>query len=167
MLVSCSKEDSTSTGTKETSVEGFPVSNNKRNRKFCYWFVVWCRFQKYGCRIGMWKDLNHQLNPSPISFLFECKNIQTRRNYCCQRAIASPGKPVIPIGYCKHWEDANRTKYNSADQIAVWAFFVDGESASNNENGVILGTAYRNTSFVIYEETIQGLSGGPLNLVQV
>jgi hypothetical protein len=44
-------------------------------------------------------------------------------------------------------EDANRTKYNSADQIAVWAFFVDGESASNNENGVILGTAYRKYLF--------------------
>jgi hypothetical protein len=114
----------------------------------------------------MWKDLNHQLNPSPISFFFECKNIQTRRNYCCQRAIASPGKARYTNPDIVRYEDANRTKYNSADQIAVWAFFVDGESASN-ENGVILGTAYRNTSFVIYEETIQGLSGGPLNLVQV
>ncbi len=55
-------------------------------------------------------------------------------------------------------EEFNRTKYNTEHQIAVWAFFADGESASNSGSGVILGTAYRNTSFVIYEETIHDLS---------
>ena len=55
-------------------------------------------------------------------------------------------------------EEFNRTKYNTENQIAVWAFFADGESASNSGSGVILGTAYRNTSFVIYEETIHDLS---------
>ncbi|GFZ76657.1 hypothetical protein GCM10011531_02400 [Aquaticitalea lipolytica] len=59
-------------------------------------------------------------------------------------------------------EDANRTKFNTANRIAVWAFFADGESASNSNSGVVLGTAYRNTSFVIYEETIHGLSDSPL-----
>jgi hypothetical protein len=55
-------------------------------------------------------------------------------------------------------EDANRTAYNSDSQIAVWAFFSDGESASNSNNSVVLGTAYRNTSFVIYEKTIHEFS---------
>lgn len=55
-------------------------------------------------------------------------------------------------------EDANRTLYNAENQIAVWAYFSDGESASNTENSVVLGTAYRNTSFVIYENTIHDLS---------
>lgn len=59
-------------------------------------------------------------------------------------------------------EDANRTKFNTANRIAIWAFFADGESASNSNSGVVLGTAYRNTSFVIYEETIHGLSDNPL-----
>lgn len=55
-------------------------------------------------------------------------------------------------------EDANRTKYNTNNQIAVWILFIDGESASNSNNGVVLGTAYRNTSFVVFEETIHGLT---------
>ncbi len=59
-------------------------------------------------------------------------------------------------------EDANRTKYNTGNQIAVWAFFADGESASNSNSEIVLGTAYRNTSFVIYEQTIHGLSDSPL-----
>lgn len=55
-------------------------------------------------------------------------------------------------------EDANRTKYNKNNQIAVWILFIDGESASNSNNGVILGTAYRNTSFVVFEETLHELT---------
>jgi predicted Zn-dependent protease len=78
-----------------------------------------------------------------------------------KRAIASPGKAKYTNQDIVAIEDANRTKYNTSDQIAVWAFFVDGESVSNTDQSVVLGTAYRNTSFVIYEKTIQGLSDGP------
>ncbi|WP_452228686.1 membrane metalloprotease [Lacinutrix sp. MEBiC02404] len=75
-----------------------------------------------------------------------------------KRAIASPGNSPYTNAEIRAVEDANRTAYNTADQIAVWAFFADGESDSNTNNGVVLGTAYRNTSFVIYEETLHGFS---------
>lgn len=75
-----------------------------------------------------------------------------------KRAIASPGKETFSTEEIIAIEDANRTKYNTSNQIAVWAFFVDGKSSKDNSEGVILGTAYRNTSFVIYENTIHGLS---------
>ncbi|WP_452232529.1 membrane metalloprotease [Lacinutrix sp. MEBiC02595] len=75
-----------------------------------------------------------------------------------KRAIASPGNAPYTNAEIRAVEDANRTAYNTADQIAVWAFFADGESDSNTNNGVVLGTAYRNTSFVIYEETLHGFS---------
>jgi hypothetical protein len=78
-----------------------------------------------------------------------------------QRSIASPGKDTFTNQEIAAIEDANRTKYNTASQIAVWALFIDGASASNTTNSSILGTAYRNTSFVIYEKTIQGLSDSP------
>jgi predicted Zn-dependent protease len=39
--------------------------------------------------------------------------------------------------------------------------FIDGASASDSGNSYVLGTAYRNTSFVIYEKTIQSLSDSP------
>jgi hypothetical protein len=78
-----------------------------------------------------------------------------------KRAIASPGKATFTNQEIIAIEDANRTKYNTSNQIAVWAFFVDGASADNTSSGVVLGTAYRNTSFVIFEKTIHGLSDSP------
>jgi hypothetical protein len=78
-----------------------------------------------------------------------------------KRAIVSPGKATFTDEEIVAFEDANRTKYNNSNQIAVWAFFADGKSSKDTSTGVILGTAYRNTSFVIFENTIQGLSNSP------
>ena len=36
--------------------------------------------------------------------------------------------------------------------------FVEGKSSKDTNSGAVLGAAYWNTSFVIYEETIHGLS---------
>ena len=74
------------------------------------------------------------------------------------RAIVSPGKAKYAITDIRDIEDANRTKYNTATTIAVWAFFVDGESDQNTSDSVVLGTSYRNTSFVIFENTVHNYS---------
>lgn len=79
-----------------------------------------------------------------------------------KRAIPSTGNSPYTNEEIVSIEDANRTKYNNADEIAVWAFFADGKSSKDTDTAVILGTAYRNTSFVIFEQTIQGLSDSPL-----
>lgn len=78
-----------------------------------------------------------------------------------KRAIPSPGNAPYTNEEIVVIEDANRTKYNTAGQLAVWAFFADGKSSNDTNTSVTLGTAYRNTSFVIYEQTIQGLSDSP------
>ncbi|WAC03693.1 hypothetical protein N7U66_09740 [Lacinutrix neustonica] len=75
-----------------------------------------------------------------------------------KRGIPSPGMSPYSNAEIRSIEDNNRTKFNTTNQIAVWAFFADGASASNYGSAVVLGTAYRNTSFVIYEETIKNLS---------
>ena len=72
--------------------------------------------------------------------------------------IPSSGKSTYTTQDIINIEDANRTKYNTNNQIAVWVFFTDGESASNSGNGIVLGTAYRNTSLVIFEATVQDLT---------
>ena len=77
------------------------------------------------------------------------------------RSIPSPGTSPYTNEEIVAIEETNRTKYNTSNEIAVWAFFADGESARNTSSGVVLGTAYRNTSFVIYEQTIHGLSNSP------
>jgi hypothetical protein len=62
-----------------------------------------------------------------------------------KRSIASLGssptnEEIVSI------EDANRTKYNTADQT-LWVF-ADGKSSKDTDTSVILGTAYRNTSLL-------------------
>lgn len=75
------------------------------------------------------------------------------------KAISSRGSSPYSTEDIIKIEDQHRTKFNTSNQIAVWAFFADGASASNTNNSVVLGAAYRNTSFVIFEETIKSLSG--------
>lgn len=79
-----------------------------------------------------------------------------------KRAISSPGLTPYTNQEIVAIEDSNRLLYNNDNQIAVWAFFADGSSANNADSGVVLGTAYRNTSFVIYQETIQQLTSGTI-----
>lgn len=78
------------------------------------------------------------------------------------KEIASPGQTVYTIDEIREIEDDIRTKYNLNKEVAVFGIFIDGEYSENTENGSVLGVAYRNTSFVIFEETVQSFSGQPL-----
>lgn len=75
-----------------------------------------------------------------------------------QRSIPSPNLGTYTTQQIVDIENANRTAFSTENQIAVWAYFSDGASSGNSGNSVVLGTAYKNTSFVIFEETIHGLS---------
>lgn len=57
-------------------------------------------------------------------------------------------------------EDNVRTQFTSDNNIAVFVFFSNGISNNDTPTRVTLGTAYRNTSMVIFEATLQGLSNG-------
>ena len=76
------------------------------------------------------------------------------------RSVPSPGISKFSTQDYVDFEDANRTYYNDGNQIAVWAFFADGAADGDTSTEVTLGTAYRNTSFIIYEATVKSLSGG-------
>ena len=80
-----------------------------------------------------------------------------------KREITSPGITIYSIEDIADIEREQRTKYNNGSQLAIWAYFTDGKSENDSEpdNTAVLGTAYWNTSFVIYEETLQGLSNSP------
>jgi hypothetical protein len=79
-----------------------------------------------------------------------------------KKSIPSSGKATFTVQEIAAMEDANRTRYNTADQIAVCVLFVDGKSSTDTSTSVVLGIAYRNTSFVIFEKTVQQLSNSPL-----
>lgn len=75
-----------------------------------------------------------------------------------KRSIPSRGKTTFTIEEISEIEKQERKNYNSDNKIAVWALFIDGKSNEDSGNHVVLGTAYWNTSFVIFEETVQDLS---------
>jgi predicted Zn-dependent protease len=74
------------------------------------------------------------------------------------KEIPSTGKTVYTLDEVVALEKLHRTKYNSNTTIAVWVLFINGKSSKDTNSSSILGSAYWNTSFVIYEETIHGLS---------
>ncbi|WP_343328463.1 membrane metalloprotease [Polaribacter staleyi] len=74
------------------------------------------------------------------------------------KEIAATNKEVYTLDEVVALEKTNRTTYNSDTTIAVWVLFINGKSSSDTNSSAILGSAYWNTSFVIYEETIHGLS---------
>lgn len=55
-------------------------------------------------------------------------------------------------------EDANRTQFTEGNKIAVYIFFSNGSSFGDTQTSVTLGTAYRNTSIVVYEKTLRDIS---------
>lgn len=76
------------------------------------------------------------------------------------RSIPSPGITTYSTQDYVDLENTHRTKYNTENQIAIWAYFADGSASGNTNTQVTLGTAYRNTSFIVYEATIKAFSGG-------
>ena len=77
-----------------------------------------------------------------------------------ENQVPASGKTSYTLEEVVAIEKENRTVYNTNSTIGVWILFIDGKSSRDTNQGSILGSAYWNTSFVIYEETIRGLSGG-------
>ncbi|MDT0686823.1 hypothetical protein [Autumnicola psychrophila] len=76
------------------------------------------------------------------------------------RAVNSSEKAPFSIEEIVEIEKETRTIYNAGDEIAVFIYFADGSHENDEDNKFTLGSAYRNTSMVIYEETIRNFSSG-------
>lgn len=159
LLLSCSQNDISN----DVTVDGNLVSNNKRGTgSSSFDLLADDTFKSMVVEVVYvqgYEPSTTAIN-NFIAFLNERVN-KSQGISIVKRAIASSGKATFTNEEIIAIEDANRTKYNTSNQIAVWALFVDGESASNTSSGLVLGTAYRNTSFVIYEKTIQSLTDSP------
>jgi hypothetical protein len=70
------------------------------------------------------------------------------------RQITAPQNAPYTIEEIRAIEEANRTSFNTESTISVFVFFANGDKENNEGNQVALGTAYQNTSVVIYEKTI-------------
>jgi predicted Zn-dependent protease len=75
-----------------------------------------------------------------------------------EREVNSPGLAPYTTSEAAALESELRTKYNSPDTLTFYLFFADGGHESDTSNSFVLGTAYRNTSCVIYESSIHSMS---------
>ncbi len=75
-----------------------------------------------------------------------------------ENVIATPTGAPFSIEKIRAIEDANRTIYNDGDNLAVYIFLSNGKSSNDTPIKVTLGSAYRNTSIVIYKKTIQDIA---------
>ncbi|WP_034890661.1 hypothetical protein [Gillisia sp. Hel_I_29] len=74
------------------------------------------------------------------------------------RAIASSGKAPFSIEEIAAIESENRIVYTTGDEISVFVYIADGSKEGDDNNKVVLGSAFRNTSLVIFGKTVQNIS---------
>ncbi|MFT7072303.1 MAG: hypothetical protein ACJA1Z_000490 [Patiriisocius sp.] len=68
-----------------------------------------------------------------------------------------PGAPFT-IEEIRDIEENIRTEYTVGDDIAVYVFFSNGNNINDTSTTVTLGTAYQNTSLVVYQRTLQQIT---------
>lgn len=71
-----------------------------------------------------------------------------------EKQIEIPQGAPYDIDEIKAIEDANRTDYTDGNTISVYVFFSSAKSSNDTPTTVTLGSAYYNTSIVIYQSTL-------------
>jgi len=74
------------------------------------------------------------------------------------RAVASSGNAPFTIEEIGTIESKTRTSYNVGDEISVYVYIADGSKEGDDNTKVVLGSAFRNTSIVIFGKTVQMIS---------
>lgn len=100
-------------------------------------------------------------SPKTIINLVEFLNARTYKPdgiTVTTRAVTSSGKAPFDINEIVKIEAEERLSYNAGDEIAVYIYFADGSNDKDNSTKIVLGSAYRNTSIVIYGKTINNVS---------
>ncbi|HWB24151.1 MAG TPA: hypothetical protein VG738_01670 [Chitinophagaceae bacterium] len=73
-----------------------------------------------------------------------------------QSPVSSIAKSTVSIGDVSSFEDNNRTLFSGGSNLAVCVLAVDADYSSAG----VAGVAFKNTSIVLLEKTIQANSGG-------
>lgn len=101
--------------------------------------------------------------PTTLSNLTSFLNSRLNKSdgiYIVEKEIPAQNKSSYSLDDIKDIESENRSEFTNKKEIATYFLFLDGEYSGNSGNGKVLGIAYYNTSMVIFEKTIQDLSGG-------
>ena len=74
--------------------------------------------------------------------------------------LPSPNEETLTLQEIASLENEHRTLYNDGRTLAIYIYFADAPSSSDDPNGntFTLGAVYRNTSMVLHESTIRLLA---------
>ncbi len=74
--------------------------------------------------------------------------------------LSSPNEDDFTLQEIADLETENRTAYNEGSTLSIYIYFADAPAESDDpqEGTVTLGAVYRNTSMVIYENTVRDLA---------
>jgi predicted Zn-dependent protease len=72
--------------------------------------------------------------------------------------ITTPLVSTQSLEEIKELEAVQRTQYTVGDDIAVFVYFTHAKADTDTDISVTLGTAYLNTSMVVYEQTLRNIS---------
>lgn len=75
-----------------------------------------------------------------------------------EREIPDQAGAPFTLDKIREIEEEHRTQYTQGNTIAVYMFFSNGSSTNDTQNSVTLGTAYRNTSMVVYQRTLESIT---------
>ncbi|MEW2922811.1 hypothetical protein AB1A65_15160 [Muricauda sp. ANG21] len=77
------------------------------------------------------------------------------------KQLPSPNEEALTLNEVVKLENENRTAYNDGSTLALYIYFADAPTESDDEGAeaVTLGAVYQNTSMIIYEATIRDLVG--------
>lgn len=75
------------------------------------------------------------------------------------RAIGAPGMGTYSLSELKTLEKQNRTVFSLGEKLGTYIFFADEKSDDSSQDRKVIGKAYMNTSMVIFDKEIQGMTG--------
>lgn len=162
LTISCSKDDETKANENNTATSSTSTSNSLAVGTSANGILSATKFKSLV--VDLVYVAGFEPTPSAVDNLVAFLEARTNKPNGItvqKREIATPGLSPYSQADLINVEANFRTIFSSENQIAIWAFFADGTSSNTNGNSVVLGTAYRNTSFVIYEESIHGFSDSP------
>lgn len=74
------------------------------------------------------------------------------------RAVASSNKAPFSIEEIAQIEREERNVFNAGDEISVFIYVADGSNINDEDEKVVLGSAFRNTSVVLYGATLRKIA---------
>lgn len=156
LIVGCSKDDSNDNGDSPSGIPG----NNLNLGASAEDLLGNDIFQNLEVEVVYPNGFQPQTQSlENLKSFIQTRTFKTNVNIT-QRQIAAQSDAPFSIEEIREIEANNRTAFNDESTIKVFVFFANGNSANDEGNQFTLGTAYQNTSMVIYQKTIQETTSG-------